>query len=161
MKFMDRVESKKGEYGEKLVDAILKKQFSIYLSKNYDTSHPIDRLLVDKRTLKIYGLDVKTKSARMYFPDTGIDTRHFKIYQELNEKIPVILVFVDEEKKEIYGNKLSKLIPNSKEQNKIVYFLLSDMITLGKISDEDASVLKELTTKKSCYQKDGIPYNEN
>ena len=155
MNFMDKTESKKGAFGESLVDDILENRFSIYTPKDHDSPHPIDRLMVDKNTHEVFGLDVKSKSKRKLHDDTGIDMRHYKTYFDINKTLKVFLIFVDEDNQKIYGNKLDNLLlDKARKEYGIVYFKISDMKHLGDISDEDAATLRSLTTKQDKYKPD-------
>jgi len=54
---------------------------------------------------------VKSKARRNYYPDTGVDVRHYDDYMHIKETytIPVFIYFVDEMLKLIYGGEIGWL----------------------------------------------------
>lgn len=168
--FNDRPTTKKGKIGEEIVRQYLEsKGWIIYEPKTEDKPHAFDKLAIkDKKHIVI--AEVKTKAARNYYPDTGIDIRHYEEYKLISEKhkMPVFLFFVDENKGEVYGNKLSELEKEHLvqgnnyplKQNGIIYFPVikgdgsENMISIAKLSEEDVEQLKKLNTRNYEYQKE-------
>lgn len=156
----------KGNIGEKLVNSFLIGKGYIPYSPDVDGAHPFDRLVAapDKKTIFI--ADSKAKPARKYYPDTGIDVRHYSEYKFIQDKynIDVFLFFVDEEKREIYGgflrhlDKIKNIDHNGKiliyplEQNGIRYFPLEQMTHVANIPVLDAMAMKHLSQKKQEYR---------
>ena len=156
----------KGTLGEVVVDKYLLGKNIIPYSPQGNIAHPFDRLCASTNKKNIFIAEVKTKASRNYFPDTGINIKSYKEYKFIQDKygIDIWMFFVDENKKEIYGNKLSKLdIPteinyNGKklaypliEQNNIIYFPLEYMIHVCDIDEKISQELKSLSTRNYGY----------
>lgn len=163
--FKDRPETKKGDVGEGIVDDRLTKlDYTIYKPIT-DNAHSFDRLVMYKKG-RVCILEVKSKTRRKLYPDTGIDHRSYLEYRNKGEKLnlPVILLFVDEDMKTVYGNTLSKLeeeitvdVRNKKVtypllDRGIIYFHLSKMKKFFTITADECELLKEYTTKKNKYK---------
>ena len=165
-KFEDRSTTKKGDIGENIVDNImLEKGFIPYLPKKETGAHPFDRLYATRDKKLIFILDIKAKARRLYYPDTGIDIKHYNQYSFIRDKhkISVSLLFVDEEMMKVYGGNLMKLEEKTIITDKgrtlnypmftksIVYFPLKNMNVVSEITPKEAKLLKDMTTKKDCY----------
>jgi hypothetical protein len=168
MEFCDKPQFKKGRIGEKIIDDYLKeKGYVIYNPQEEDKAHAFDRLAI-KNKKKIIIAEAKSKARRKYYPDTGIDIKHFDEYSYIQKKykIPVFIFFVDEENAEIYGNFMSKLVKGClvKHKNKslvypilnggIIYFPMKKMIIIKKLTQGEVVDLKNMTTKKDEYKPD-------
>lgn len=168
--FREKIQTKKGDFGELLVDEYIKsRKKMIPYEPVWPGAHPFDRILAspDKKDLLI--LDVKSKARRQMYPDQGIDFKHYIQYKTISEKynIPVFLVFVDEGMGEAYGNYLRNLeIPVSirvRDQEKdypsiefsgakIIYFPISNMITLFHLTSEQQKALRDLSSRNPSYR---------
>lgn len=132
--------------------------------------HPFDRLVASRDKRKIFIADCKAKARRNWYPDTGIDRRHYQEYKEIAERyqMDVFLFFVDESEGRIYGNFLSELekpaaitVRNTihkypKEEGRIIYFPLAHMKEIASITEEQAQELQRLSTRS--YEYDLIPF---
>lgn len=101
---------KKGEIGEQIVRKILEEKGWIVYKPVTDGAHCFDMLTIkDKR--RAIAIDVKAKSRRNKYPDTGINQKHFEEYLSFSQKhnMPFWLFFVDEMLGKIYGNHLAEL----------------------------------------------------
>lgn len=161
----ERQTVKKGDAGEALVDAFLKSKNVVPYQPVFDGPHPFDRLLATADKKQLFVADVKTKARRTYYPDTGIDRRHFDEYQHIADKykMGVFLFFVDEDEQRIYGGWLSDLskqryvIYNGKtltyplEQGNIVYFPLEAMQDICKLNATVSDGLKLLSSRSYEY----------
>jgi hypothetical protein len=174
--FDSLVTAQKGNIGEDLVD---KKLFLLgyqTYKPSFNESHKFDRLIFSKKTNTFYISDIKTKPSRKFFPDTGIDVKHFNTYMESskNTSLDFLLLFVDELSKTIYGNTLKELTKisfvehNSKTieypliQKGIIYFPLEKMIKFADLTDEEANIIWNKTTMNKEYQNiDSSKLNEN
>ena len=160
----ERTQVKKGTYGEQIVDALLVKQGFIPYASTVDGPHPVDRMYAKGAELII--VEVKAKALRRDYPDTGIDIKQYNIYKAIQEKhgLDVYIYFVDEIRKEVYGNKLSvlempkyidddqkKLRKYPIQQNGIIYFPFAVMILLGKLEEEECAILKRHSTRNKRY----------
>ncbi len=163
--FENKLTTKKGDVGESLVDKMLREKGFVIYKPEGGQAHAFDRLAIkDKEILMI--AEVKAKAKRKYFPDTGIDFRHYKEYKNIMKKhnLEVILFFVDEEMGKIYGGKLSEIevINNFKVNNKdvtypkieknIIYFHIEKMNVYADLEKADVISLEALTTKKQAYR---------
>lgn len=168
--FHEKIQTKKGDFGERLVDDYIKsRKKMIPYEPVWPGAHPFDRILAspDKKDLLI--LDVKSKARRQLYPDQGINFNHYIQYKTISKKynIPVFLVFVDEGNGDVYGNYLRNLeIPVSirvRDQEKeypsielssakIIYFPISNMITLFHLTHEQRKTLRDLSSRNSSYR---------
>ncbi len=156
----------KGDIGEALVNSWLEDKGFVVYKPITNCAHAFDRLAIKNKNFVVIA-EVKTKAHRNYFPDTGIDLRHYQSYKYVSKKhnMPVWLFFVDEMKKEIYGNKLDVLdtplevqhkakciqYPLIDKANKIIYFPLQAMVTIAALADADVASLKNSSTRKYEY----------
>ena len=157
----DLREVKKGDYGEKLVDDYFEDMGWIVYQPTTDKAHGFDRYLY--KNGRQIALEVKTKPRCSKYPETGFDERSFQRYQKLSEEnnLPVIIAFVDELEKQIYGNWLSELNkplptanPNEQDYPKVVghtggvkltrYFPLKFMRRFRNLTDDEVAILKSL-----------------
>lgn len=71
--------------------------------------HCFDKVAI-KNKKEMLIAEVKTKAARLYYPDTGFNLRNYREYQAIKEKynVPIFVFFVDEKKRRVYGNWLAK-----------------------------------------------------
>jgi hypothetical protein len=165
----------KGTMGEIVVSEYFKKRNYIPYIPDFDGSHPFDRIIASSNKKEIFIAEIKTKSRRTYYPDTGIDLRHYDQYKFIEEKynIPVFIFFVDEAKEEIYGNFLKNLELKKKilykykwkrnqswnpreiqyplKKNKIIYFPIFMMETISKIPHEIAEKMKKHSNRSYAY----------
>ena len=156
---------KKGNIGESLVIEYLANKGFMPYSPAAPGPHPFDHLVASKNKRTIFIADSKTKAARRYYPDTGINIEHYEEYTYIQNKynIKVYIFFVDEEKKKIYGNWLSELekpttvnhnekkINYPLKQKNIIYFPLCHTKPVVDIPEGDILEMRKLTTKKEQY----------
>jgi Holliday junction resolvase len=160
-----RMKVQKGDIGEILINRFLQAKGYATYSPTQADAHIID--LIAYKNGKMMAFDIKTKARRNNYADTGIDFSHFKKYQELNNKIPVFLFFVDEELKEVYGNTLSNLIKSEVVMNKtypsieeynngkcqIIYFPLKSMKrNIINLTDAECNAIKNLHKRNYNYE---------
>lgn len=168
--FEDRTQTKKGALGEEIVDRILREKGFVIYKPEGGQAHAFDRLAIkDKEILLI--AEVKSKAKRKYYPDTGFNYKHYLEYKKIMERhnLQVVIFFVDEENKSIYGGKLKTLEQiksfnvNGKEvtypkiENGIIYFHIETMTHYASLTGSDALNLTELTTKNIAYIPKPIP----
>lgn len=156
----DKIQVKKGNYGEKLVKNYLESKGWVVYNPETDGPHGFDKLYVkDKKHLVI--VEVKTKTRLNKWNATGFDIKDYEGYLFIQNKygLEVFIFFVDEHLKSIYGNKLSVLkekyiakdgVYPMKLKN-IIVFSLETMKTSSKISDEDSLYLKEHSSRNYDY----------
>jgi len=165
MLFRDKQTTRKGAIGEQIARRHLESKGLVVYEPVTNGAHPFDKLCAsrDKRSLVI--AEVKTKPARVYYPDTGIDLRHYHDYMRIQARygIDVHLYFVDEDKREMYGNKLTNLIArrqvehNGKvldypmQQGGIIYFPLAAMEQVSLLTDDEAAGIAALSTRSEAY----------
>jgi hypothetical protein len=150
----DRREVKKGDYAEELVCRHFQARGHVPYRPHADRAHKVDLLFLTQ-DCNIFAVDVKAKAARTYYPDTGIDISSYRTYEDLVAKrnISVFLSFVDEHKKEAYGNDLlaltqpQKIAHNGKvleyplRHRGIIYFPLVAMVHMFDLTDKDCAAL--------------------
>jgi hypothetical protein len=154
----------KGEYGEKIVRAILEEKGFVVYKPYTEGAHAFDVLAIkDKK--KCIAIDVKAKARRNAYPDTGINLSHYKTYCEFSDthKMPFWLVFVDEAMGQIYGNTIEELDKKRAENGRnypllwegknstTIYWPLSAMLVFRKLSDVDIDTLKQLSQRNHEY----------
>jgi hypothetical protein len=102
--------TRKGAIAEQYVrDVLVSRGWHIY-TYSADQSHPVDMLAITPDN-RLTAVEVKCKCARIYYPDTGIDRNDYYAYHELQTQLnlPVLLLFVDNYNKTVYGNYLDTL----------------------------------------------------
>lgn len=163
MTWEERKEVKKGSMGENIIDRYLISQGYVPYMAVYEGAHPFDRIVATPDKKNIYVVEVKTKARRTYYPDTGIDTRHYFDYKHVTEKynMRMLIFFVDEYVGTVYGNFLdvldqarvvehkNRFIEYPLKQRGILYFPLCAMLTVAAVSAEESKELKKLS-KRSC-----------
>lgn len=161
----DLVSVKKGCVGERLVNQYLIEQGFIPYSPDTDGAHPFDRLVATRDKRHIFIADVKTKPARTFYPDTGINIAHYNQYDFIQKrhKVNTFIFFVDEDAGKVYGNWLRKLARERwvshkrgtnyypKEDGGIIYFPLAVMKHICDIPAEAISELKKFSRRKAEY----------
>ena len=155
----------KGELGEEIVDRYLKSKGVIPYKPDADGAHPFDRLCATKDK-SVFVVECKSKRARDYYPDTGIDIRHYKVYKDIQSKhnMDVFICFIDEKSATIYGNTLKNLMKTRQvetnrgvkvypwEQGKQVYFPLLAMIHIAELNATEVERLRGLSEHKEGYE---------
>ena len=163
MGWHDRTEVKKGDLGEQIVAQWLLDRGIVPYHSLADKAHPFDFLCASQDKKTIYIVEVKAKSKRECYEDTGIEYHHYMDYTNIREKygIQVYLFFVDEKLGEIYGNKLSILeqpkivngnsypwVHKNKYGKTQIYFPLASMQReIAMLTDENIQGLLDLTSK--------------
>lgn len=155
---------KKGTFGEEIAKKYLeKKGFVVYVPIT-ETAHGFDSLAVkNKKTIIV--VEVKSKACRKYYPDTGINIKHYNEYKYISDRhsLPVWLFFIDESLGEIYGNTLfelsihreivhhNKLIVYPLRQGMLIYFPLICMKKIADLKEDEIGILKSLSTRNYEY----------
>lgn len=172
MKWADKKEVKKGDVGEDYVDEhMIDRGYIRYIpDPDIDASHPIDRLYMKNDITDVLFLDVKTKEARIFYPDTGINIKACNKYKSIfmNTGIDVYLAFVDATAEKVYGNKLSHLLLSRQVEHTvkgelvclnypitlggIIYFPLDEMEFISVLPDHVCSHIYEHTTVNEAYR---------
>jgi hypothetical protein len=172
LNFSERKTTRKGAFGEAIVDKHMIAKGKIPYRPILDVAHPFDRLFatLDKKTVFIG--DTKSKPAREYYPDTGFDVCHWLIYKYayFHHNLDTYMAFVDEKRCKVYGQFLSILdvrrcirvqgkgdlwYPRTEhyKAGEIRYFPLAIMELVGDLSDEESSQLKNLSTRNPKYDE--------
>lgn len=172
MNWQDLQTVRKGNIGEKVVkDYLMDKGYIPYIP-DAPGSHPFDLLVASPNKRQIFIADSKAKPARIYYPDTGIDLRHYNQYSYIEQKhnMNVFVFFVDEDNGKVYGNFLKKLTepveiehngkvlsyPKTETDSRgitTIYFPLEKMLPVGDIPEDDISRLRELSQRNHSYQR--------
>jgi hypothetical protein len=163
-----RIHVLRATFGENLAFPWLKKQFVVYRAP--DERHPIDFLCAGCEAQQpdqwlIFGVDVKTKPARTFYPDTGIDLKCYQEYKAL--KLPIRLIFVDENECAMYYGDLDELeeervvehlldkLRYPLTQNGIIYFPRAAMHLIRALTTAECDYLRKLNTAKPDYRPEG------
>jgi hypothetical protein len=102
--------TRKGTIAERYVrDVLVGMGWHIY-TYSADHPHPVDMLAITSDN-RLVAVEVKCKCARLYYPDTGIDRNDYYAYHDFQARfnLPVLLLFVDNYHRAIYGNYLDNL----------------------------------------------------
>ena len=139
----DKIEVKKGDVGERIVDDYFRNYGYIIYTPEEGSPHLIDRYYIKDKD-NLFFAEVKTKPKRNNYPDTGFDYRHYegyKILQDLGHKVCVF--FVDEVEASVYGNTLSEISkPSTLEYNgRIIEYPLRE----GELIYFRRDTMKEVT----------------
>lgn len=168
--FTDLKTTVKGDYGEHLVDIYLYNKGYQVFCPVLNKSHHVDRICLDSHGKVVCYTEIKTKSKRKYYQDTGMDLADHYHYLQIQRDtgIPIVIYFVDEENGIIRGNYFNKLIKPYKDDRNtypfidpshdgqkvdIIYYPLANMRVATGISDADCEILKKRTTKNKKYLK--------
>lgn len=153
----EKEEVKKGNIGENIVfNYLCNSGYTVYRPVT-EGPHLFDNLCVSRDKRTIFIAEVKTKEARKYYPDTGIDIRSYQEYKFVENKynLHVYLFFVDAANRKVYGNFLRRLeTPKAEgkysyplQQGGIIYFPLSSMTLISELTAEEAEEIKKHNTK--------------
>lgn len=158
------IASQKARIAEEIVWQYLERLGYIVYRPISEGAHAFDILAVkDKK--KVIIAEVKAKARRNYYPDTGINHRHYQEYKAIANKhnLNVFLFFVDEMLEMIYGNWLhileckckikhkGKLIDYPLLEKGIIYFPLSKMIRICDLKVEESEALKSKSQRSYSY----------
>jgi len=159
--FEELTTTQKGTVGEDIVKSYLASKGWIIYDTNYKGAHPFDFMYASADKQKIFLADVKTKK-RFDFRKkglhvTGIDTRHFKQYQHLQNEYnnDFVLFFVDELEGSVYCNLISNLELASYEvtdkRSTKTIFNLDDMMEVCKLTSNEIDILNRLSSGNHEY----------
>lgn len=163
---MNQGNFKKGSIGQKYVEDYFKGKAVIYWTDE-GRSHPFDGIILEWEDYDIIAVEIKTKSARTHYKDTGFDIHQYKRLVQARNKYgkDPYCIFVDEGGGFIYGNKLSILERKRKDlineyplkKSGIIYFPLRAMTKIATLSDREISELRSLSNRNLNY---GYPSQE-
>ena len=156
---------KKGECGERIITSLLESKGFVVYKPVTNGSHAFDMLAIKDKERSI-AIDVKAKSRRTHYNDTGVNQVHFECYQRFSERhlMPFWLFFVDEHLGSVYGNNIEELekpivddglcyplVQQSSYGKAIRYWSLSSMITFGSLEQNDSEELKSISQRNYNY----------
>jgi len=157
--------TRKGTIAEEYVrDVLISRGWHIYTYSTVNQPHPVDMFAITSDN-QLVAVEVKCKRARLYYPDTGIDVRHYRHYHNLQMQLnlPILLLFVDEYSRTVYGNYLDYLsqpitiVDNKRElvypmvAENLVYFPLQAMEHYADIPPAIVAQIKSYTASKYHY----------
>lgn len=161
---------KKGRVGEEYVRGLLEKKGYIVYTPKTEGAHAFDFLAIKEKE-KCIALDVKSKARRNKYKDTGVNLKHYRIYEAFMKRhnMPFWLIFVDEMEKKIYGNTIEALMADKKEEFGInypyiwkrkpddkdgtIYWHLDSMIQMGCLECEAQELLCVLSQRNHEYRE--------
>lgn len=158
----DNPEVKKGDYGEALFKNYLEQLGNVIYQPVTNGSHGFDMLAYKNE--KYFAVEVKTKPMCRKYPETGFAKYLYERYHKLSAEnnMPLLVAFVDEDKRAIYGNWLHELaepkyieelgakghypkfMPHTGGGELTVYFHKPSMKHFKSLTDEQVSKLKSL-----------------
>lgn len=165
MRWNDKTTVKKGNIGEEKVRKYLESNNKVIYKPITDSAHCFDNLVsTNKKDFVI--VEVKTKPKRNYYPDTGIDYKHYLEYKEVSKlhSLPVYLFFVDEMIGKIYSGKLSDLdqpkeyiyknksFSYPKVESGIIYFYQPSMKVFCELTKDEIDSIKNFSSRNYNYQ---------
>ena len=156
----DSVETKKGNYGESLVDAILTKKGHVYKPMP-NGGHPIDSIVLSWETSTITEFyDTKAKWTKVMYKRTGYDKKHHKRYMAIaqaNPDIEVNVYFVDAhpDYKCIWKGDVRKLNDDRQEDTKsgIFTFHISILEKVRDLTDEEVHAINNEDEQNASNQR--------
>ena len=171
--------TKKGNAGERVMMRIIRSIFhgaNIFTPAEEDGAHQCDAVVIDWNKKRIVLVDSKAKPAMSFYPDTGIDTRHYKTYLALGKRhrALVLLCFIDEACGLAYGNFLWFLnqerviwwegkninYPRSSfgSTGNTLQFPLDYMRQLAKLLPDEVEELQKNSTRNRLYMPNDAVY---
>jgi hypothetical protein len=156
----------KGDIGEDIIREWFESQNFIVYTPKTEGAHAFDLMAISKDNTRVYWGDVKTKPSRLYYPDTGIDIRHYNTYLNLQttNNITFYLFFVDESTKSVYGNVLNRLNVSKTINYKgreleyplmdkgLIYFPLESMVTIKQLDEETVKKIASHNYRNGKYK---------
>ena len=170
--FRDQQSTQKGTLGERIGERWLRKcGYYVYKPADLDSAHPIDRMAVQRSSAAALVCDFKAKPRREFYPDTGIDVRHWLTYLILARinGMRALLVFVDEIEAKVYGGFLDDLdrirpvktqkgtkyypITQNTGESEIRYFPLIAMQEFGDLTEQECAELRQRSSRNPIYDE--------
>lgn len=155
----------KGEYGEQIIKSILERKGFVVYRPATEGAHAFDVMAI-KDKQRCIAMDVKAKSRRNNYADTGINMKHYKIYEAFQKthNMPFWVVFVDEYLMQIYGNTLDNLnMPvvvggkkyplhwKAKNGEETIYWPLVNMREIHSLDEAQALHLRSMNQRNHEY----------
>lgn len=161
-----RITVQKGNIGESIVQQFLESKGFICYKPVSEGAHAFDFLAIKDKRLVI-AAEVKTKALMNKYNATGFNkqTWYDYIMFSANHRMQIFVFFVDEHKKQVYGNWLSELEQQC-EVDGITYpfdmlcrngkiirlYPYCKMRHIADISDTESEILKQLSTRNYEYK---------
>lgn len=155
----DKLEVKKGNIWEMIVEDYLEKEgYVIYQPKKW-WPHAFDRLAIkDKQVLILAEVKTKGKMTSLPFNNaTGFEYRHYTEYKRISEKyiLDIFIFFVDDKAASVYGNYLSELNKPYRIEGVtypvfakwLALFHTDSMLPIRDLTENEVTLLKEYTKK--------------
>lgn len=148
-----------GDIGERIVQNILENDgYVLYTPLDPELAHAFDMLAIRDKD-KMMAVEVKTKTRREEYPDSGVNIKSYRVYKEISKRynLPIFICFVDYYLGEIYGNYLDVLdknttvYPDGREldyprfEGGIIYFPLESMIHIDYLTNEEIEKILKFT----------------
>lgn len=165
--------TKKGSIGERILERIIRVFFpgaNIYFPCKENGAHQCDAIVIARKSLRIVLVDAKAKPAMSFYPESGIDESHYKLYMDIGRRhrALVFLCFIDEANGMAYGNFLQIL----KRKRKVFWngknlsyprdclgstglmrmFPIEFMRQLAELTHEEIEELKKTSTRNKEYK---------
>ena len=161
----DKIQVQTGNAGETIIDRYIRSKNLMPYKAVFEGSHPFDRIIASTDKQNLYIADAKTKARRTYYPDTGINYKHYQEYKHLMNKysMRVFLFFVDEWQQKVYGNFLDvlekpvqishngKIYEYPLTQGIVIYFPLELMRDICNLDKTECELLKQLSSRNYEY----------
>jgi len=170
LKFEDLPQVQKATIAEKELDKFLMAKGIVPYLPSPGAAHPFDRLCASADKKNLFVAEVKAKASRTFYPDTGMNVSNYNDYINIRDKygIDVWVFFIDEFRKQIYGNLLTELersiriehngkslqyplIQPDYKGKEIIYFPLVKMIKICDLDSEVAESMGELSNRNYEY----------
>ena len=159
----------KGEYGEHLVESILKAKGYNFATPSHNSAHLCDGFIYKMgQTFELKAFEIKTRPAFNLFDSQGLDLNKILAYNYVASIMPMLFFFIDENKGEILWSTYEKMneettqiekngksvtYPNSVIMNKqgIRMYTTRTMNKLCNLLPEQIEAIRSLSKRNYAY----------
>lgn len=153
MNWEDKIEVKKGNIGEDIIQSFLEnKGWIIYKPTTKNKAHFFDMVCTYNKD-KIICIDVKTKARLNKWAAQGIDLKHYNNYIDAQKimNTPFYIIFIDDKLGDVHLLDLTKGIKSFMVNEYIIAWYLKDMNYLFNIGDDKIKILSEFDSRNYMF----------
>jgi hypothetical protein len=148
MAWSDKIEVKKGDIGEKIIQEYLEQKGWVIYKPVTKKAHWFDNMATRNKK-NIIAFDVKTKARLNKIAATGIEKKHYLDYKRFvsDTEIPFYLYFVDDKEGKVYY-RLLKDLPEPFELNSTtVCWYLEDLKYIFSLTEDQKNNLSKFDNR--------------